>query len=215
MHSKPADACSSRDHPERAVRVQRRLVRVRVPRVRDDRGPRAVAAAARAREARGRRAPRALRAGNVLEQILRVRAHSLQRGAHTSNLQPLLPLHCACAISALCSPIYDCPPIQYEYMHTCALCTMHCVLQLLRKEPGQRLGREDNDGARAIRAHSWFKSVNWRRFEAGMAEPLFVPDVRFTPLPDRPHTTHTPSRLSLSFFFLFLSLLSPSFSRLF
>ena len=49
--------------------------------------------------------------------------------------------------------------------------------QLLAKTPRDRLGGECNTGATLIRRHPFFRTMNWRRIEAGVVEPHFVPDV--------------------------------------
>ncbi|XP_044271451.1 G protein-coupled receptor kinase 2 [Tribolium madens] len=49
--------------------------------------------------------------------------------------------------------------------------------QLLAKSPGQRLGgKAGRYGAALVKQHAFFQSLNWRRLEAGMVEPPFVPD---------------------------------------
>lgn len=48
--------------------------------------------------------------------------------------------------------------------------------QLLTKDPKQRLGCSAN-GAAGVKAHSFFKNINFKRMEAGIVEPPFVPDV--------------------------------------
>uniref|UniRef100_A0A669F6E5 G protein-coupled receptor kinase n=1 Tax=Oreochromis niloticus TaxID=8128 RepID=A0A669F6E5_ORENI len=53
-----------------------------------------------------------------------------------------------------------------------AICRM-----LLTKDPKQRLGCKA-DGAAGVKAHSFFKNINFKRMEAGMVEPPFVPDPR-------------------------------------
>uniref|UniRef100_A0A3Q4HH09 G protein-coupled receptor kinase n=1 Tax=Neolamprologus brichardi TaxID=32507 RepID=A0A3Q4HH09_NEOBR len=53
-----------------------------------------------------------------------------------------------------------------------AICRM-----LLTKDPKQRLGCK-TDGAAGVKAHSFFKNINFKRMEAGMVEPPFVPDPR-------------------------------------
>lgn len=58
--------------------------------------------------------------------------------------------------------------------------------QLLTKDPKQRLGCLA-DGAAGVKAHSFFKNINFKRLEAGIVEPPFVPDVsNFT----QPYTVH-------------------------
>uniref|UniRef100_W5LJA9 G protein-coupled receptor kinase n=1 Tax=Astyanax mexicanus TaxID=7994 RepID=W5LJA9_ASTMX len=46
---------------------------------------------------------------------------------------------------------------------------------LFTKNPKERLGCK-LDGAAAVRAHPFFKDINFRRLEAGMVAPSFVPD---------------------------------------
>lgn len=53
---------------------------------------------------------------------------------------------------------------------------MLLLLQLLSKDPKQRLGCQA-DGAAGVKAHSFFKNINFKRLEAGIVEPPFVPDV--------------------------------------
>ncbi|XP_049324299.1 G protein-coupled receptor kinase 5 [Astyanax mexicanus] len=48
---------------------------------------------------------------------------------------------------------------------------------LFTKNPKERLGCK-LDGAAAVRAHPFFKDINFRRLEAGMVAPSFVPDPR-------------------------------------
>lgn len=55
--------------------------------------------------------------------------------------------------------------------------------QLLAKSIKQRLGcRNGRMGAQDVMAHPFFHStqLNWRRLEAGMLDPPFVPDVSNT-----------------------------------
>uniref|UniRef100_A0A8C6P3U4 G protein-coupled receptor kinase n=1 Tax=Nothobranchius furzeri TaxID=105023 RepID=A0A8C6P3U4_NOTFU len=53
-----------------------------------------------------------------------------------------------------------------------AICRM-----LLTKDPKQRLGC-NVDRAVGVKAHSFFKNINFKRMEAGIVEPPFVPDPR-------------------------------------
>ncbi|XP_020561735.1 G protein-coupled receptor kinase 5 isoform X2 [Oryzias latipes] len=53
-----------------------------------------------------------------------------------------------------------------------AICRM-----LLTKDPKQRLGCK-SDGAEGVKAHSFFKSINFKRMEAGIVDPPFFPDPR-------------------------------------
>uniref|UniRef100_A0A673MMC2 G protein-coupled receptor kinase n=1 Tax=Sinocyclocheilus rhinocerous TaxID=307959 RepID=A0A673MMC2_9TELE len=55
---------------------------------------------------------------------------------------------------------------------TKAICRM-----LLAKDPKQRLGCQA-DGAAGVKAHHFFKNINFKRLEAGILEPSFVPDPR-------------------------------------
>ncbi|KAJ7993955.1 hypothetical protein DPEC_G00260040 [Dallia pectoralis] len=55
---------------------------------------------------------------------------------------------------------------------TRAICKM-----LLTKDPMQRLGCTV-EGSAAVKAHCFFKNINFRRLEAGIQEPSFVPDPR-------------------------------------
>ncbi|XP_022917770.1 G protein-coupled receptor kinase 2 [Onthophagus taurus] len=49
--------------------------------------------------------------------------------------------------------------------------------QLLAKTPAQRLGgRAGRHGAGLLKQQPFFQSINWRRLEAGMVDPPFVPD---------------------------------------
>lgn len=52
-------------------------------------------------------------------------------------------------------------------------------LQLLSKKVSDRLGcKLGRKGASEVKAHRFFKTVNWKRLEAGMLQPPFIPDVR-------------------------------------
>lgn len=49
---------------------------------------------------------------------------------------------------------------------------------LLAKRPADRIGCIRNEmGANEVRLHPFFRSVNWKRMEAGIVDPPFVPDV--------------------------------------
>uniref|UniRef100_A0A8C2Q9X9 G protein-coupled receptor kinase n=1 Tax=Cyprinus carpio TaxID=7962 RepID=A0A8C2Q9X9_CYPCA len=48
---------------------------------------------------------------------------------------------------------------------------------LLAKDPKQRLGCQADGGA-GVKAHPFFKNINFKRLEAGILEPSFVPDPR-------------------------------------
>ncbi|XP_066140405.1 G protein-coupled receptor kinase 2 [Euwallacea fornicatus] len=49
--------------------------------------------------------------------------------------------------------------------------------QLLTKIAADRLGgKSDRHGARLVKQHPFFQSINWRRLEAGVVDPPFVPD---------------------------------------
>lgn len=49
--------------------------------------------------------------------------------------------------------------------------------QLLAKDPKQRLGC-GADGAAEVKRHPFFRTINFKRLEAGIMTPSFVPDVR-------------------------------------
>ncbi|XP_077991922.1 G protein-coupled receptor kinase 5-like [Glandiceps talaboti] len=49
--------------------------------------------------------------------------------------------------------------------------------KLLHKDPKARLGFRENT-AREVKCHPWFKSINFKRLEAGKLDPPFVPDPR-------------------------------------
>lgn len=50
--------------------------------------------------------------------------------------------------------------------------------QLLSKTVKTRLGcRNGRFGAREVKLHQFFNCINWKRLEAGMVDPPFVPDV--------------------------------------
>lgn len=55
-------------------------------------------------------------------------------------------------------------------------CSLVPVPQLLAKDPKQRLGCLA-EGAAGVKAHPFFKNINFKRLEAGILEPSFVPDV--------------------------------------
>lgn len=49
---------------------------------------------------------------------------------------------------------------------------------LLAKTVKARLGcRNGRYGAREVKLHSFFSCINWKRLEAGMVDPPFLPDV--------------------------------------
>ena len=53
-------------------------------------------------------------------------------------------------------------------------------MQLLQKEVSKRLGCRNNQGEKGaddLKAHPYFKDINWRRLDAGLHEVPFVPDV--------------------------------------
>lgn len=50
--------------------------------------------------------------------------------------------------------------------------------QLLGKTVKNRLGcRSGRNGAREVKLHPFFHCLNWKRLEAGMVDPPFLPDV--------------------------------------
>lgn len=55
--------------------------------------------------------------------------------------------------------------------------------QLLIKSPKQRHGcRNGRHGAKEVKVHPFFNSINWKRLEAGFIEPPFMPDVSLNKL---------------------------------
>lgn len=50
--------------------------------------------------------------------------------------------------------------------------------QLLQKSPSNRLGC-GTEGGEEVKSHPFFKNINFKRLEAGMVDPPFVPDVSF------------------------------------
>ncbi|XP_051896758.1 G protein-coupled receptor kinase 5-like [Pristis pectinata] len=53
----------------------------------------------------------------------------------------------------------------------------HICRMLLTKDPKQRLGCKA-EGANEVKEHPFFKGINFKRLEAGMLEPSFIPDPR-------------------------------------
>jgi G protein-coupled receptor kinase len=50
--------------------------------------------------------------------------------------------------------------------------------QLLMKSSKARLGcKNGRQGAKEVKVDSFFNSINWKRLEAGLLEPPFMPDV--------------------------------------
>uniref|UniRef100_A0AAY5F4K3 G protein-coupled receptor kinase n=1 Tax=Electrophorus electricus TaxID=8005 RepID=A0AAY5F4K3_ELEEL len=60
--------------------------------------------------------------------------------------------------------------------------TKNICRMLLAKDPKQRLGCQrlgcQTQGAAEVKAHAFFKNINFKRLEAGILEPSFVPDPR-------------------------------------
>lgn len=52
--------------------------------------------------------------------------------------------------------------------------------QLLTKDAKQRLGCQE-EGATEVKRHSFFRNMNFKRLEAGMLDPPFIPDVSSSP----------------------------------
>ena len=50
--------------------------------------------------------------------------------------------------------------------------------QLLQKDPKARLGCGE-EGARGVKEHLFFKNINFKRLQAGMCDPPFIPDVSY------------------------------------
>lgn len=56
--------------------------------------------------------------------------------------------------------------------------TVFVNLQLLMKRVKDRLGcSSGRHGAKEVKANSFFDCINWKRLEAGLLDPPFVPDV--------------------------------------
>lgn len=84
--------------------------------------------------------------------------------------------------------------------------------QLLKKSPRNRLGCKcGRHGAREVKLHSFFQCLNWKRVEAGMWEPPFVPDVSRC----RSAIDHLISRLRIFLFLLYLRFALNLFVHLF
>lgn len=67
---------------------------------------------------------------------------------------------------------------QEKYSHKFTEEAKNLCQQLLKKSPKNRLGCKcGRQGARDIKLHSFFQTLNWKRVEAGMCDPPFVPDV--------------------------------------
>lgn len=59
----------------------------------------------------------------------------------------------------------------------CTGCDHLLPSQLLAKDPKQRLGCGAG-GAAEVKSHPFFSTINFKRLEAGIMTPSFVPDVR-------------------------------------
>lgn len=60
------------------------------------------------------------------------------------------------------------------------------VIQLLKKHPKERLGcNSGRSGAAEVKQHQFFTSLNWKRVEAGLVDPPFVPDVSFVKIKEK------------------------------
>ena len=53
---------------------------------------------------------------------------------------------------------------------------LYFVFQLLNKDPKSRLGCGPY-GAKDVKSHPFFKTINFKRLQAGMCNPPFEPDV--------------------------------------
>uniref|UniRef100_T1JG55 G protein-coupled receptor kinase n=1 Tax=Strigamia maritima TaxID=126957 RepID=T1JG55_STRMM len=66
---------------------------------------------------------------------------------------------------------------QEEYSHKFSPESRGICLSLLQKNPKERLGcNSGRYGAKEVHQNEFFKTMNWKRLEAGMREPPFVPD---------------------------------------
>lgn len=65
-------------------------------------------------------------------------------------------------------------PSSFVVGHACVI----PQLQLLKKNPKERLGcKSARQGAKELKSHSFFKRIDFKRLEAGVVQPSFVPDV--------------------------------------
>jgi len=90
----------------------------------------------------------------------------------------------------ICAAVKTSKPASFS-VHCCSQTQSNCVSsskvdlymqlmywQLLKKSPNQRLGCHcGRTGAREVKHHEFFKCLNWKRLEAGMQDPPFIPDV--------------------------------------
>ena len=53
----------------------------------------------------------------------------------------------------------------------------HDLFQLLKKDPKSRLGCGPSSSPKDVKAHPFFKNINFKRLQAGICDPPFVPDV--------------------------------------
>lgn len=60
--------------------------------------------------------------------------------------------------------------------------------QLLTKDAKQRLGCQE-EGAAEVKRHPFFRNMNFKRLEAGMLDPPFIPDVSSPAVPVHRLTT--------------------------
>ncbi|CAF97275.1 unnamed protein product [Tetraodon nigroviridis] len=134
---------------KRALHLQPRLVGAGLPAVRDDRGPVALPAEEEEDQEGGGGEAGAGGGGGVFQQVLGGGPLPLQDGGWRS---------------ATCVPtrLLNAFPSS-------------CVLQLLAKDPKVRLGCQGN-GASEVKAHPIFRTINFKRLEAGMLEAPFIPD---------------------------------------
>uniref|UniRef100_H3B618 G protein-coupled receptor kinase n=1 Tax=Latimeria chalumnae TaxID=7897 RepID=H3B618_LATCH len=66
--------------------------------------------------------------------------------------------------------------VQEEYSEKFSEDARSLCMMLLKKDPSERLGCR-GDGASEVKQHPLFKHLNFKRLEAGMLEPPFIPDV--------------------------------------
>ncbi|XP_043268503.1 G protein-coupled receptor kinase 2 isoform X1 [Venturia canescens] len=66
---------------------------------------------------------------------------------------------------------------QEKYSHKFTEEAKSLCQQLLKKNPKHRLGcKSGRYGAKEVKLHAFFQCLNWKRVEAGMTEPPFIPD---------------------------------------
>lgn len=146
---------------KRALHVQPRLVGAGLPPVRDDRGPIALSAEEEEDQEGGGGEAGEGGGGGIFKQVLRGGPVPLQDGGWTLWK------------TGQSSRTFRLPDESPDRFHGSS------ILQLLAKDPKTRLGCLGH-GASEVKAHPIFRSINFKRLEAGMLEAPFIPDVSVT-----------------------------------